>query len=258
MTHASRASAASRHAGESLWSRWKERGDLEARRLLLDSHLGLVHQAARELARHCSPSIALDDLIGSGTLGLVHALEGFDPGRGLTFSTYAMPRIRGAMLDELRSYDWRSRVARTHARDIEKARRALEQKLGRGPTPEEIAEALTIDMDTYWRWNRDTGPAAMLELDRPSAGTEESLLDSLADPAGVPQDEALAADQTRIALAAAFCGLPEKDRTILSMYFFEGLTLKQIGVVWHVTESRVSQIRTRALRMLKEAIEREE
>lgn len=259
--NAQRKTALERDAAQVMWERYRSSGDPAARALLLDSHLGLVHHAAREIARRGARAIEVEELVSAGTVGLVQALEGFDPGRGQAFSSYAMPRIRGAMLDEMRAQDWRSRGGRTRTRALDRARAQLEQRLGRRPEPKEIAEVLGLDLDTYWRWNdeRGNGPPVRLELVvSPGENDGAGLAETLADPAAVSPDDSLAHDQSALAMRQAFLELSEKDRLVLAFSFEEGLTLREIAQMLHVTESRVSQIRTRALSRLRETLHREE
>ena len=243
-----------------LWERYRATGDPLARAQLLDSHLGLVHHAAREAARRGTRTIDVDELVSAGTVGLVQALEGFDPARGQAFSSYAMPRIRGAILDELRSLDWRSRGGRTRTRALDRAQAKLEQQFGHRAEPAEIAAALGIDLETYWRWNaeRGNGPPVRLELVPSPGDADPGLADRIADPAAVSPEESLAKDQSLEAMRQAFVELTEKDRLVLAFSFEEGLSLKDIAQMLHVTESRVSQIRTRALARLRESLHREE
>ncbi len=243
-----------------LWSRFRDQRDLVARAELLDRHLGLVYHAAREIARQVPPEIDLDDLIGAGTLGLVQALEGFDTSRGLAFSTYAMPRIRGAILDDLRRRDWTPRGVRARRRLIQDAHTDLMQQFGRTPAAEEMAARLEVDLATYWRWQKDVEGATLIALDEPldsGSGETGGAALEVADPAAIEPHEALERAEVLESLREALGSLPERDRLVLALYYHEELNLKQIGEVLHVTESRVSQIRTRALARMRERIQSE-
>jgi len=226
----------------------------------LDQYLGLVHHAARETIRQFSGSLDLEDLVSAGTIGLVQALEGFDPSLGFAFSTYALPRIRGAIMDEIRSWDWVPRSIREHSRDLRQATEELRRQLGRDPKPDEVAEALGVDLKTYWRYTATSRDPVVLSLDPvPEAGDQPSRLsETLPDPSAEQMPETLAEAETRLELAASFEALSKRDRLILSLSFYEGLTLQQIGKILHITESRVSQLRTRALRRLREAMSSKE
>lgn len=141
----------SRESSVSLWARYRSTGDPEARELLLNQYLGLVHYVAREMHRRI-PTLELGDMVGTGTMGLLRALESYDTSRSLAFSTYAVRRIRGAILDELRRSDWMPRSLRAKRRRLFAARAELEAKLGRPAAPGEIAQALGIELEMYWEW----------------------------------------------------------------------------------------------------------
>jgi RNA polymerase sigma factor for flagellar operon FliA len=245
---------------EALWERFRTRCDPAARSELLDRYIGLVHHHAREIVRR-APGLDLDELVSAGTVGLVQALEGFETARGLAFSTYAVPRIRGAMLDELRRRDWLPRSVRARLRRLEQVRAALQQQLGRPPAAEELAEALGVELETYWRWQAEMEGRSMVELDR-SVGdglTENATLgEAIADAAAVEPSARLLEEEGLSQLHAALGGLSERERLVLSLYYFEELNLRQIGEVLHITESRVSQLRTRALGRLRERLSTEE
>ena len=240
-----------------LWQRYRGTGDPEARSQLLDRYLGLVHHVARQVAVRVSDVVELDDLVSAGTLGLVQALESFDLSRGLAFSTYAMRRIRGSILDELRSRDWVPRSVRAKARQMASAIAQLEGRLGRAPEPREVATALTLDMATYWRWREEVDGAVLVSLDgsvtldhAESASLEETLRDRTADTPG----ERLGQEETVATMRRAIGQLPPKERTVLALYYYEELNLREIADVLHVTESRVSQIRTQALKRLRQRL----
>jgi len=239
---------------DALWRRYRDSGDPEARRQLLDGYLGLVHHVAREIGAR-TPAVEIDDLVSAGTLGLVRALESFDLSRGLAFSTYAMQRIRGAILDDLRARDWTPRSVRAKARQVGAAVAALEHQLGRAPDPTEVAGALGIDLGTYWRWHAAVDAGVIVSLDQPSspdrAEDGPTLRDTLDDPDAPVPGAALAHGEQLTVLRAAISELPEKARLVLAMYYFEELTLRQIAEVLHVTESRISQIHTHSLRQLR-------
>ena len=242
---------------DALWRRYRGDGDTRARAELLDRYLGLVHHSAHQLARKVSREIELDDLIGAGSLGLVQALEGFDPSRGLAFSTYAMPRIRGAMLDELRSRDWMPRSIRSRSRLLAQVKADLQQSLGRQPSAEELAQALRIDMPTFWKWQAEVDTRCLLPLDQPTSGEdgEMRLSESIADLLAADPSEGIEEEQRIASLREGFQQLSARDRLVLTLYYFEELNLRQIGEVLHVSESRISQIRTRALKRLRMFVE---
>jgi RNA polymerase sigma factor for flagellar operon FliA len=230
---------------DALWRRYRATGDPEARTQLLDRYLGLVHHVARQIAARVSDVVEVDDLVSAGTLGLVQALESFDLSRGLAFSTFAMRRIRGSILDELRSRDWVPRSVRAKGRQLAAVVATLEGRLGRHPQPQEIASELSLDMPTFWRWKEEVDGAVLVSL---ANSLEETLSDANAQ---VPGD-ALSQEETVAGLRTAIGLLPPKERTVLALYYYEELNLRQIAEVLHVTESRVSQIRTQALKRLRQ------
>ena len=244
-------------ATDALWRRYRSTGDPGARSQLLDRYLGLVHHVARQIAGRVSDVVEVDDLVSAGTLGLVQSLESFDLSRGLAFSTFAMRRIRGAILDELRSRDWVPRSVRAKGRQMAAAVAQLEGRLGRAPEPPEVAEALSLDLETYWRWREEVDGAILVSLDgsvtldhQESAPLEETL----GDPSALLPGEALGQEETVATLRRGIATLPPKERTVLALYYYEELNLRQIAEILHVTESRVSQIRTQALKRLRQRL----
>jgi RNA polymerase sigma factor for flagellar operon FliA len=245
---------------DALWARYRETGDVDARAQLLDRYLGLVHHTAREIGGR-TPAVELDDLVSAGTLGLIRALETFDLSRGLAFSTYAVQRIRGAILDDLLARDWTPRSVRVKGRQIAAAVSTLEKKLARSPEPKEIAEVLNIDVETYWQWRGAVDSGVVLSFEGDATyrddGALASLEQTLEDPNAPLPGTALAQDEESTLLREAIAELPEKERLVLSLYYYEELNLRQIAEVLHVTESRISQIRTQTLRRLREKLSAE-
>jgi RNA polymerase sigma factor FliA len=234
-----------------LWQRYRGTCDPEARRRLLELYIGLVHHVAREMSRRTT-AVELDDLVSAGTFGLIRALDSFDLSRGLAFSTYAVRRIRGAILDDLRSQDWAPRAVRVKARRLQVATVALEARLGRAPRPEEVAAQLEIDISTYWRWRDDTATRTVVSFEGEprSALGPAPLQEILEDGAAGAPEEMGRREDVRM-LRDGIARLPEKERTVMALYYYEELNQRQIAEVLHVTESRVSQIRTQALKRLR-------
>jgi len=220
------------------------------REALLRRHLPLVHRLAR---RHqaTAPAADLDDLISWGAMGLLAAVERYDPARDTLFSTYAGFRIRGAILDQLRALDWVPRRVREKASAVERAAAALEARLGRPATEEELAAALAIPLPAYRTLAAEIAPVGMVSLDDSVDGSDEraALRDDGAGPlATLLRRERL--DQ----VAAAIATLPERDQLVLSLYYREELTMKEVGAVLGLTESRVSQLHARALARLRSSL----
>lgn len=241
-------------APELLWARYRETGDPEVRARILGQLTGLVHHVARSVASRVGDGVAYDDLVGAGALGLVQAFGAFDAERGVTFVTYATTRIRGAILDELRAADWRPRSVRTRAREIEAATAALQHALGRPPRDDELATAMGVEPVVLLRWRGEAQSGGTVPLDAPAtpaAGPGAVLAERLADPGHQPPDVRLEAEEQADAVRRAIASLPEQQRTVLALCYYEELSLRQIAEVLHVTESRISQIRTAAIRALR-------
>jgi RNA polymerase sigma factor for flagellar operon FliA len=236
-----------------LWQRYRDTADPSARRQLLELYIGLVHHVAREISRR-TKAVELDDLVSAGTFGLIRALHSFDLSRGLAFSTYAVRRIRGAILDDLRSQDWAPRRVRVKARRLQVATTALECRLGRPPRPEEVAAQLEIDVSTYWRWRDDTASRTLVSYEVESGsdvGGTRALQEMLEDRSASTPPEELGRQEDVKMLRDAIIRLPEKERTVMALYYYEELNQRQIAEVMHLTESRVSQIRAQALKRLR-------
>jgi RNA polymerase sigma factor for flagellar operon FliA len=236
-----------------LWQSYHAGSEL-ARERLLEEHLGLVHHVARQVSRTLAVRADFDELVSAGTIGLMTALEGFDATRGLAFSTFAAPRIRGAILDELRKQDHVPRSIRRKTREIAAAREAWMRAHGRGPEDRELAEQLGIDMDTLWRWQADVEGAHHIPLDR-APGERDSNSPVPADLLHSGEDseveDGLTHEQEVAHLKTAILRLKDQERVVLSLYYFEELKLHEIAKVLELTESRVSQIRSKALSKLR-------
>jgi len=218
-------------------------GDNATRDALLRENLSLVHHVARKLARRLADDADVDELVSAGTLGLMSAAESFDPGRGLAFSTFAVPRIRGAMLDELRRQDHVPRSVRRKTRSMGQARESLMHALG-------------VDCTTLFRWTADVENAVHLPLDGHSRASRDERLtraELLGSDDELP-DERLAREDEIAALRDAMLALDDQERTVLALYYFEELRSREIGELLGVSESRVSQLRARALSRLRGAL----
>ncbi|MBX9928090.1 MAG: FliA/WhiG family RNA polymerase sigma factor [Gemmatimonadaceae bacterium] len=236
-----------------LWQRYWA-GDEDARQRLLNDHLGLVHFVARQVARGLAVEMDFDELVSAGAVGLMNALESFDPKRGLAFSTFAAPRIRGAILDELRRQDHVPRSIRRKTREINAARDALGRELKRAPSAAETAAHMGVDLETLWRWQSDVENAVQLPLDR-RAQTSDETAPTPAEVLAIDEDDSvedrITHSQEVEILREAIMTLKDQERTVLSLYYFEELKLHEIAHILGLTESRVSQIRTKALGRLR-------
>jgi RNA polymerase sigma factor for flagellar operon FliA len=230
------------------------KGDTAARDALLKEHLSLVHHVARQLARSLAAPADFDELVSCGTIGLMSALDAFDVTRGLAFSTFAVPRIRGAILDELRRQDHVPRSIRRKTREIAAARETLTRIFGRSASDKEVAEHLGIDLETLWRWQADTESAVQVPLEHTTTdgeGNTQHIVEPLINETESAVDEELSRQQEHDILRNSLSSLKEQERIVLTLYYFEDLKLHEIADVLELTESRVSQIRAKALGKLR-------
>ena len=236
----------------SLWAAHAA-GDADARDALLSEQINLVHHVARQLARSLTTEANIDELIGAGTMGLMAALATFDQSRGLAFSTFAVPRIRGAILDELRRQDHVPRSVRRKTRSIAAARDAVGGAIGRAPGAAAVARALGVDSETLWRWQADVEGSVQVSLDGDATdrdGVNVSLAEFLGNGEELTIDRLIREEDVAL-LREALLGLRDQERTVLSLYYFEELKAREIAEVLGVSESRVSQIRSSALSQLR-------
>ncbi|PRX48403.1 RNA polymerase sigma-28 (SigD/FliA/WhiG) subunit [Prauserella shujinwangii] len=238
---------------QSLWKEFVSTQDQRIRDRLVLHYAPLVKYVAGRVGTGLPTHVDVGDLIQSGIFGLVDAIEKFDPDRGLRFETYAMQRIRGAILDDLRSQDWVPRVVRSRAREVERAIDRLGAKLHRTPTDAELAAELGITLDELRELYGQLRLTSVVALeDLVSVGKDSgSLVDTLPDDDAVDPATVLVDRDNRRQLADAISQLTERDRIVVSLYYFESLTLAEIGKVLGVTESRVSQLHTRAVLRLR-------
>ena len=217
----------------------------------LVDYLPLVKYIAGRLAISLPRSVELDDLINAGVVGLIDAYNNFDVGKGVKFETYASLRIRGSILDELRGMDWVPRSTRARSREVERTISKLEGQLGRSPTEAELADELDVTMEEYYQIMDDVSSAALLSLDEMSFGDDDdkpvSLVDTLRSqdqPSALVNLERL---EMRDLLADSLGQISEQERLVVALYYYEELTLKEIGQVLELSESRVSQLHTKAV-----------
>lgn len=237
--------------------RYREEGGTDLRNQILVQNLALVHHVARKVAGASGRHADYEDLVSAGTVGLIEAIENFDPGRGYAFSTYAAPRIRGAILDDLRRRDHASRSMRKKERSIARARETLMARLERSPRDHEIAGELEVDLETFWRWEGKVVQADRVSLEKPVREDEDGSAtprEFLVGEDGTEIEELVNRSQEAELLRDAIRELPEQERTVLALYYFEELKLREIGEVLDLTESRISQIRTKALTELRQRL----
>ncbi|MEQ9401876.1 MAG: FliA/WhiG family RNA polymerase sigma factor [Longimicrobiales bacterium] len=237
-----------------LWEAARSTEDTTARDELLLKHMGLVHHVARQVMRSTRVDAAFEELVSAGTIGLMNAIENFDPSRGLAFSTFAAPRIRGSVLDDLRRRDHAPRSIRKKQRDMARVQAQLSADYDRPPTDEEMADALEIPVEKLWTWQRQSEQAARVSLDRPLDSATEggnTARDILAGDDGREIEMHINQAEEVQLLRDEILSLKEQERIVLSLYYFEELKLHEIATVLGVTESRISQIRTKAIANLR-------
>lgn len=239
---------------EQLWRKYTQDPDPVTRERLLVKYLPLVKYVAGRMMTSLPSSVDYDDLVSAGVIGLIGALERFDPTQGVKFETFVMPRIRGAILDELRALDWAPRSLRSKARKVDRAVEELERSFGRQAEPHEIARVLEMEVGSYSALLKEIANSSLLSLD--CAGTDESehatsMYDVLEDPLSSTPLQEIEREEMKKLLVQAIEQLPEQEKIVLALYYYEELTLKEIGQVLSITESRVSQIHSKAVRTLK-------
>ncbi len=223
-----------------LWLKYKETKSVDLRNALAEHYLPLVRLVCGRLAMSLPPHLDRDDLLSSGFFGLLDAIDRFDPARNIKFETYAGVRVRGAMLDYLRSKDWIPVSMRQRIRKYEQTVCQLENELGRSATDKELAAALGISVDELQTLVSQCNSATVIPL-------EEYLQTDTNDAVDTNPANSTELFELKDTLAKAIDRLPEKERTVVSLYYYEELTLKEISLIMHLTEARISQLHTKAI-----------
>ena len=239
-----------------MWSRYKGSGDPHARERLVMAYSPLVKYVAGRMASGLPSHVDEADLVSYGLGGLINAIERFEPERAIKFETYAITRIKGAIIDELRSQDWVPRSVRARAREIERANQKLEHQLQRAPSDEEMAAELGIEVQDFQDALLQISNSSIAALDEmwnvgDSSGDQVSLLDTLRDENAPDPSAIVDQGELRDRVADAISRLPEREKLVIALYYYENLTLREIGEVLGVTESRVSQLHTKAVLRLR-------
>lgn len=244
-----------------LWERLGAKCDQEARHALVEFYARVVKYVAGRMAIGLPHYVDQKDLVSAGLLGLIQAVDNYDFRRGNKFETYAIPRIRGAILDELRSQDWFPRSLRRKARQLEAALHGLESRLNRTPTDEELARELGVSRDELQTMMDEVAVATIVSLDADSSEDDDQsncLGDYIADTRSPDIETVVSEEEMRGLIAGSLEELTEKEQLVLVLYYYEELTLKEIGEILDVTESRVCQIHTKAILRLRGKIQRGE
>lgn len=240
-----------------LWGKFKVEADLSAKEALIENYLPLVRQIAVSIIKKLRPGVDLDDLISDGTFGLMRAVEQFDPGRGVKFETYATPVVRGAIYNGLRALDWMPERTRGKARALQRAMERFTVLYGRPGTEQELAEELKMSTTEVYELITDLGCVYLLSLDQPLPSSDDediSILDILEDKEGMNPSVEFEFIEQREILQKAVHELSERERTLIQMHYFDGVSFDKIAAVMGVSKQRVSQIHSRAVRVLREKL----
>jgi RNA polymerase sigma factor FliA len=241
---------------DNLWREYKETSSKVAKDKLLVEYAHIVKYITQRLAVNLPASVDRDDLMSAGIMGLIKAVETFEPERGFKFETFAGHKIRGAILDELRALDWVPRSVRQKSRDLQRAFAKLENELGRAPYDDEVCASMGITMQEFEEMLADVTPTTIISLeeampDRETDSKEIRIIDTIEDPGSENPLKELGFAEVKAILKDAIANLPEKEKLVIALYHYEELTLKEIGVVLDITESRVSQIHSKAILKLR-------
>lgn len=239
-----------------IWVQYKEKSDIEARDDLIIHYAHLVKYVANRLAINLSSVVEVDELISYGIEGLIDAIEKYDHKRNIKFETYAITRIRGSMIDGLRSMDWVPVSVRQKSKELERTYIKLEGKLGRAVTDLEVAEELGITLNELAQLLREVAANTIISLDDFIPGDDgddkkKRIVDLLEDYNANDALELLELSEVKELLAKSISRLPEKEKKVVYLYYYEGLTLKEIGMVLSLSESRISQLHTKAILRLR-------
>ena len=241
-----------------LWERYKADADERARERLILQYSPLVKYVAGRVSVGLPASIEHGDLVSYGMFGLIDAIEKFDLDKGVKFETYAIARIKGAIIDELRSIDWIPRSVRRKAKRVERALATLEERLRRTPSEEELASELEMSVDDLRKTLTQVSLTSLVALDETMQGDDserQALIDTLEDTSSPDPSATFEDAEMREILSEAINRMSEREKTVVVLYYFEGMTLAQIGQVLGVTESRVCQVHTKAVLGLRTKIQ---
>lgn len=230
----------------SIWLEYSKSRDATIKTMLTEHYVYLVKLVAGRLGIYLNQYIDIDDLVGYGILGLIDAIDKFDPDKNVKFETYASLRIRGAILDAIRKLDWVPRTLRKKQKDIDRAYMELETELGRPPLHEEVAEFLKLSVKEYNTLLKEVNISSLVSIDE-----NAYYFETLSDQNTVIPEQYVQDREVKETLAALIDNLPEREHKVILLYYFEELTLKEISCVLEVSESRVSQLHTKAVSRIR-------
>ncbi|MCA1595220.1 MAG: FliA/WhiG family RNA polymerase sigma factor [Chloroflexi bacterium] len=248
------------HDLDAVWAQFRASGDSRSRQILIDHYAYLVKITAGRLVRSLPVSLEQEDVLSAGYIGLIRSVDQFDWGRGVKFETYAIALVRGAVLDCLRSEDWMPRQIRDRIRKVTRSTAELEAKLGRGPTDDELCTELGISVDELYSLNQESSRAIVSSLDEQTYSADEDdgipLLDRLPGTLGDPSREMEIAE-VRSKLAEAIDRLSPRLKRVTALYYYEGMTFKEIAEILEVSESRVYQLCRQSIKQLRSSLYRD-
>lgn len=238
---------------EELWMRWRQSRDLEARDRLVEIYLWLIRYVAGRLMVGLPPHYDQGDIEGHGAFGLLEAIERYDPGRGVRFETYAIPWVRGACIEGIRAIQW-APAMRKRVRQVEKGLEELASQLGREPTPDELACHLGLTTDELEKRINEAGTLSVLSLDEAlldDEGDGATRGEQMVDPHAIDPGDATQLSERREILARAIDSLPDQERLVVSLFYYEGLLAKEISALLNLSQARISQVHSRAILRLR-------
>lgn len=242
-------------ATDPVWIEYKTCHDIRSRQELVVRYLGLVKYVVRKMIKNYPQALEENDLYQIGVLGLSEAIERFDPDYGIKFETYAIPRIKGSIIDELRKLDWIPRSLRAKLNNIRDKTVELDQKFSGAYTDKEMANGLGIEVDDLHTWKKNVHSTNLYSLDKPLDDTnKQNLYDVVEDTDYIKADDKIEEEEMKRVLLKAIKKLPEKTRLAITLYYYEKLTFKEIGKILNVSESRISQIHSETMVKLKREI----
>ncbi len=240
---------------EPLWRRYFQSKDPELRNRLMEKYLGVVHYVVSKLFKAIPSYVERDDLVNIGVIGLGEALDRYNPYFGIKFETYAIPRVKGAIIDELRKQDWVPRSLRSKSNQIRKVLEGLEQTFRGEVVSQQVAHHLGISETEYQHWQSQVNATSLVSLDKPNPNYDEhNLYDIVEDESSMNALEGMENEELKKILVKVIKKLPEKARLAITLYYFEHLTFKEIGKILNVSESRISQIHSETTERMRKMI----
>lgn len=230
-----------------LWKQYTKTRDPALKDELIVQYAYLIKYVAGRLSIYFGSNVEFDDLVGYGAFGLIDAIEKFDISKGLKFETYASVRIRGSIIDSIRDLDWVPRSLRQKNKELEKVYAEIENEVGHSATDKEVADKLGISMEEFYKLLNDVNVSSMMSLEEFMEQNYERGLEIVSDSTDDKPEAALESVEIKEILIDAIDKLPEKEKAVITFYYFEELTLKEISAIMNVTESRISQLHTKAL-----------